>query len=167
MEAIMSKKPLLVLTWICLSLVSARSLACDMHMAFNPDEMGFFGGAVARMSGLAPPKPAFELEHPALSRATIGETNEIVVNYTRPIFSKNVSLKLTGTRNIQLSQDVIELDERSGSVSFSYQLADSGYDSITLTVSGEHKGETVRVVRRIYVRANKASPTADQQVSSR
>ncbi len=161
------KKPLLTLVCLWLPLAPASALACAMHMGFNPDEMGFVSGTLVRMAGLAPPKPVFEIDHPTLARASIGETNEIVVNYSRPSSAKNVEMKLTGTRNIVIPESVIVLDEKEGSVSIAYELTGSGYDSITLEVTGEHKGETVRQVARIYVRANKIASTQEQKVSSR
>ncbi len=136
-------------------------------MAFNPDQMGFVSGSFARMAGLTPPKPVFELDHPALARASIGENNEVVVNYSMPDSAKDVKLKLSGTRNIELIQSVIALEEEEGEINIAYQLTGSGYDSITLELTGEHKGEKVRHVARIYVRANKIASTTTDQVSSR
>ena len=43
----------------------------------------------------------------------------------------------------------------------------SGYDSIRLTIIGEHKGETVREVGQIYVRAKRPKAPAEEQVSLR
>ncbi len=161
------KKTLLTLVCLWMPLAPASALACAMHMGFNPDEMGFVSGALVRMAGLAPPKPVFEIEHPTLARASIGATNEIVVSYSRPMFSKNVEMKLTGTRNIVIPENVILLDEREGTVSIAYELTGSGYDSITLEVTGEHKGETVRQVARIYVRAKKIASAQEQKIGSR
>ncbi len=157
----------LTLACLWMSLAPASAFACAAHMGFNPDEMGFVSGTLVRMAGLAPPKPVFEIDHPTLARASIGETNEIVVNYSRPKSARNVEMKLTGTRNIVIPDNVIVLDEREGTVSIAYELTGSGYDSITLEVTGEHKGEVVRQVARIYVRANKIKSTEEQKVSSR
>ena len=151
----MNRKSLLLVVCFSLSLAPASSMACGMHMAFNPDQMGFVSGTIARVAGLTPPKPVFELDHPALARASIGENNEIVVAYSMPGNAKDVKLKLSGTRNIELAQSVIQLDEEEGELNIAYQLTGSGYDSITLEITGEHKGEKVRQVARIYVRANK------------
>ena len=149
----MNRKYLLGLAFIWIPLLPASVLACGFHFTLNPDDYGVVGGTVVRMAGLAPPEPVFELEHPAMAKTLIGEKSEITVNYSRPFFSKNVVLKVSGTSNIQLFQEAIELDDRSGTVSIPYQLSGSGFDSITLTVSGEHKGEVVREVARIYIRA--------------
>ena len=48
-------------------------------MYIDPDNLGFFGGAVVRMAGLAPPEPVFELEFPSMAKAVIGEESEVVV----------------------------------------------------------------------------------------
>ena len=149
----MIRKSTCVLVCIFLHLASARVAACAGHFSIDPEGLGFFGAAAVRMAGLAPPERVFKLEHPAVVKAVIGEEDEIVVDYTRPFFSKNVRLEVRGTKNVQLLQREIDLDERSGTVSIPYQLLDSGYDSITVIVSGEHKGETVREVGHIYVRA--------------
>jgi hypothetical protein len=136
-------------------------------MYIDPDNLGFFGGAVVRMAGLAPPEPVFELEFPSMAKAVIGEESEVVVNYSRPFFSKNVRLELKGTSNVQLHLKEILLEERKGSVTIPYQLTGTGFDQITLTVSGEHKGETVRESGRIYLRASGKLPDQDLQVSER
>lgn len=160
------KKKALVLICFCLPLAPAGAMACGMHMAFNPDQMGFVSGTIARVAGLTPPKPVFELDHPALARASVGESNELMVSYTMPSDAENVQIKLSGTRNIELTQDVIELSEEEGSINITYELTGSGYDSITMEVTGEHAGEPVRQVARIYVRANKIA-SASPKVSSR
>lgn len=138
---------------IYLALASAQAMACGDHLYFNPEEMGFFGGAVVRMVGLAPPEPVFKLEHPSISKAIIGESNKVTVRYSRPFFSKNVRMELKGTGNVQLAKEDILLEERNGSVTIPYQLSGNGFNQITVTVIGEHKGEIVRESGRVYIRA--------------
>ncbi len=162
----MKKAFILALTCGYLPLVTLNASACGFHMGFNPNDMGFVSGALARMGGLTPREPLFKLKHPAMALGAIGETNEILVNYSAPAMARNVRLKLAGTRNIELAEDVISLDDQSGTVSIAYTLAGSGYDSITVEIIGEHDGETVRQVARIYVRASKL-PSAESKVSSR
>lgn len=163
----MKKALALVLASVCLPLFAAGAHACGLHMGFNPNEMGFVSGTLARMGGLTPKAPVFKLKHPAMSLGAIGETNEIMVNYSAPAMARNVKLKLAGTRNIELVQDVIPLIDQSGSVAIAYTLAGSGYDSITVEITGEHDGETVRQVARIYVRASKLPSAEESKVSSR
>ena len=163
----MKRLSVLLLIVIGLAAVPARVMACGAHMYFNPDDFGVVGGAVVRMAGLAPPAPVFDLNYPPMASAVIGETNEITVDFSRPLFSENVRLELKGTRNVLLSEDVIALDERSGTVNISYQMLGSGYDSIRLTIIGEHKGKTVREVGQIYVRAKRPKAPAEEQVSQR
>ncbi len=163
----MKNKAILVSICLCLVLLPGRLWACAAHMGFNPDQFGPIGGAALRLAGLAPPKPVFELDHPATARSVLGENSEIVVNYSRPFFSSDVRIEVKGTGNIVLPQPSIPLDDREGTVTIPYQLVGAGYDAITLTVKGEHKGEMVQQVRRIYVRAKPSVPAQEQLVTSR
>ncbi len=163
----MTRNRLTVLLCLLLGLAPARVLACAGHMYINPDNLGFFGGAVVRMAGLAPPEPVFKLEHPAMAKAKVGEDSEIIVTYSRPFFSDNVRLELQGSTNVQLPVTDIPLEERDGTVAITYQLSGSGFDQITLTVSGEHKGEIVRESTRIYLRADEEPAKQELSVSER
>ena len=163
----MNRIIVLFLACLCCSLASARAQACANHLYFDPENMGAFSGAVARLAGLVPPKPVFDVEHPAMVKVAIDEDSEIVVNYTRPFFSKDVRLELSGTQNIRLEKDVIPLEDRDGSVTIPYKVVDSGFDSIVLTVVGQHKGETVRQIGRIYVSARQPAAAQEMQVSER
>ncbi len=108
---------------------------------------------MARMAGLVPPKPAFDIVHPAMVRSQIGKKSEIIVSYSRPIFSKNVRLKVRATDNVSLDLEEVALEDKSGSVNVGYLLSTgSGYESIVLTISGEHNGKTVNQSSQIYLR---------------
>lgn len=163
----MLKKILITLFCFCMPLASTASWACGQHMYIDTSKLGFFGGAVARMSGLAPPAPIFELEHPAMLKATIGESGEFSVNYSRPFFSKNVSMKLAGTKNVELSQSEIMLEDRDGTIDIPYVVTGNGFDSIYLTISGEHKGKSVIQRAQIYIRAKAEAKEPTMQVSGR
>ena len=148
-------------------LAPMQAAACAGHLYLNPDDFGFIGGAVVRMAGLAPPEPVFDLEYPTMTKAVIGDESAIAVSFSRPFFSDNVSLKIKGTKNVQLLQDEFILEDRSGIINIPYELTGSGYDTITLTVSGEHKGEIVSESGRIYIRAASKPKTEELQVSGR
>lgn len=160
-----------VLLFVYLSLVFAptRVLACAGHLYLNPENMGFFGGAVARLAGLAPPEPVFDLEYVEMAKAVTGERSEIVVQFSRPFFSKDVRLQVRSTRNIEVLQGDFLLEERSGSVTIPFEVTVSGFETLTLTVTGEHKGETVQEYGRIYVSASPGADSAGKelQVSGR
>ena len=142
-----------ILATMCLLSVSGSSFACYDHMMFNPNNMGLVEGTIARMAGLVPPKPVFDVAHPAMARVQVGEKSAMTVNFSRPMFSKNVSLKVQGTRNVVLDVKEIPLDDRSGSVSFGYELTDgASYESLILTVTGEHNGKVVNQSSQIYLR---------------
>ena len=52
-----------------------------------------------------------------------------------------------------LDVNEIALDDRSGSVSFAYELTEgASYESIILTVTGEHEGKIVNQSSQIYLR---------------
>jgi len=149
---------------LCMALLPVRAMACAEHLYFNPDEMGFFGGAMVRLAGLAPQKPVFELVHPAMARAVIGEDAEIAVEYSRPLLSKDVRLELRGTKNVELSEEPIELEHWEGSLSIPYQVSGAGFDSITLTIVGTVRGKEVKQVGRVYLRTTAKQPEADQEL---
>jgi len=161
----------LVSIWLSLLFLPVKAMGCAGHLYFDPDKMGFFGGAVARMAGLVPPEPVFALEHVDMAKAVVGQEDEILVQFDRPFFSKNVHLKANSTKNLLVLNADFPLEDREGSISIPYQVLGEGAATITLTVTGEHKGEFVRQVGRIYVRASKpvAEPDQDQelQVSDR
>ena len=147
------KETFTVLVTVCLLSVSGPSFGCYNHMMFNPNNMGLVEGTIARMAGLVPPKPVFDLVHPSMARVQVGEKSAMTVNFSRPMFSKNVSLKVQGTRNVLLDVKEIPLDERSGSVSFGYELIDgASYESLILTITGEHNGKIVNQSSQIYLR---------------
>ena len=87
-----------MLATVCLLSVSGASYACYDHMMFNPNNMGLVEGTIARMAGLVPPKPVFDVVHPSMARVQVGEKSAMTVNFSRPMFSKNVSLKVQGTQ---------------------------------------------------------------------
>ena len=142
-----------ILIGFSLVVLSSGSHACYDHMMLNPNNMGFVQGTIARMAGLVPPKPVFDVVHPSMARAQVGEKSTVTINFSRPLFSKNVSLKVRATKNVVLDADKIALEERSGSVSFDYELTDgANYESIILTITGEHDGKVVNQSSQIYIR---------------
>ena len=146
----------LVSIWLSLFFLPLKAMGCAGHLYFDPDKMGFFGGTVARMAGLVPPKPVFGLEHVDMAKAVVGQEGEILVQFDRPFFSKNVRLKASSTKNLRVLNAEFPLEDREGSISIPYRVLGEGAATITLTVTGEHKGESVRQLGRIYVRASKA-----------
>ena len=134
-------------------IVSGAANACYDHLMFNANNMGLVEGTIARMAGLVPPKPVFDVTHPSMARVQVGEKSAMTVSFSRPLFSKNVSLKVQGTRNVVLDVNEIALEDRSGSVRFGYELTDGAtYESIILTVTGEHDGKVVNQSSQIYLR---------------
>ena len=148
----MRKKLIAVITFVVFGMPSL-SLACYDHMMFNPNNMGLVEGTIARMAGLVPPKPVFDVVHPSMARVQVGEKSALTVSFSRPIWSKNVALKVRGTRNVVLDVDEFDLEDRSGSISFGYELTDgASYESIIVTVTGEYDGKIVNQSSQIYLR---------------
>lgn len=163
----MARNTLFIVTCLCLSLASGRASACADHFSLNPDDYGCFGGAAIRLAGLAPPEPVFDLEYPAMARAVIGAESSIDIKYSRPFLSDNVRLTLNGSNNVQLFQAEFSLEDRAGTLNIPCRLTGTGYDTITLTISGEHKGETVHESGRIYLHSITGAPEQELQVSKR
>jgi hypothetical protein len=88
-----------------------------------------------------------------MARVQVGEKSAMTVSFSRPLFSKNVSLKGAGNPQCGLEVNEIALEDRSGSVSFAYELLEgASYESIILTVTGEHDGKIVNQSSQIYLR---------------
>ena len=136
-----------------LLLASQQALACGYHMYLDPEQYGFIGGTVIKMAGLAPPEPAFKIEHPPTTKVSVGEEAAITISYNRPWRSENVKISLTGTSNIELLQDELALEELEGEVTARFKLLGPGYNSIKIAVSGDHKGQPVVQHSIIYVGA--------------
>lgn len=152
----MVRGTLFILT--CLSLSSGQASACADHLSLNPDDYGFFGGVALRLAGLTPPGSVFDLEHPAMAKAVVGEKSSIDIKYSKPFFSENVRLTLKGSNNVHLFEAEFSLEDRTGILNIPYRLTGTGYDTITLSISGEHKGKTVRESGRIYLRSITDAP---------
>ena len=73
----MSRHIVLLLVSLGLALAPVRGLACAGHLTIDPDKLGFFGGMAARMAGLAPPEPVFELDYEGMAKSEIGEKAEV------------------------------------------------------------------------------------------
>ena len=136
-----------------LMLGSQQAYACAAHLGFNPDDYGFVGGALIRMAGLAPQEPTFKIHHLPTTVVDIGEDAYFMIQYERPARAKDVKLSLSASKNIELIDKEFTLQEQSGTIQARFRLNDKGYNSIALTISGEHKSETVVQNSKIFVGA--------------
>lgn len=162
----MNRKLILVLLSVFLPLVPITAVACYEHaMLFNPDRLGTVGTAAARAAGLLPPPPVFTLEHPSMTRAVIGERNELIIKYKKPFWSKKVRMALNSSSNVILAEESIELKKRKGVISIPYEVENAGFASISFTITGVHKGESVQQSARIYVRGLAKTEELTKQVS--
>ena len=134
-------------------LVAAPASACGNHFYFDPDDAGFFGRALIKVAGLAPPEKVFRVEHVPAIAVPMDEESNVTLDYKRPWFSEQVQIKLTASKNIELLDSVFELDDFSGRVMPRFRLKGAGMNMITVTVSGKHRGEFHRYQTGLYVRA--------------
>lgn len=152
---------------LCALQVSTHTMACGAHFGLNTQNMGFLGRTAARMAGLAPPERVFKIKHSPTALVTVGEAGEIQVAYSRPLFAKDVRIELSASQYVVLSDDKLSLDERTGIVSIRFEVTEKGYNTIDLTVQGEHKGKLVSEHSRIYIGSRVKPATEDMQVSAR
>lgn len=154
----------LILAAFCFSLAMPAS-ACGNHLYLNPDNMGFLAGTMVRLSGLAPPEPVFKLDYKEMMHASVGEPSEVIVHFTRPFFSKNVKLQVGSSSRVKFQQEQFFLEERNGAITLPYEASKAGLSTITITVSGTHKGKTVSESSKIYISARAKPQVADTSVS--
>jgi hypothetical protein len=160
----MVKKQLFGL-WLSAIFLTAQAQACGNHLFFylDPEKAGFLGGALIKMAGLAPPEALFKLNHPPALVVPVGAESSITVDYKRPWRSENVRIKLASSKNVDLQEDEFELPDLKGKITVPFRLKSKGIYLMTITVIGQHKGETHRYSSRMYVRAEQGNPPkADQ-----
>jgi hypothetical protein len=168
MVSFMLKKLLSITAFFYLALISHQTTACADHLYLNPDDYGVVKRTALRWVGLVAPEPVFKLKHPSVAKATPGETSEITIEYERPWLSRNVHMELKSTSGIKLMDKSIALDDFDGTVKIRYLLEKPGYNSITINLNGEHKGQGVANYRVIYIQAKKIlTETKKSQVSGR
>ena len=147
--------------------VSQHSIACAAHLSFDPDNYGFFGRTLIKLAGLAPPEPVVKLDHVPTTMVALNEDSTITIDYKRPWRSKDVSIQLAGSRNIELQNDNITLEKTRGSVEAKFRLKAAGYNNITLTITGNHKGKPFNQVSRVFVGARKLTASTNHNESVR
>ena len=75
-------------------------------------------------------------------------------------------MQLKSTSGIKLNDKSIALDDYDGSIRIRYSLETAGFNSITIQVNGEHKGQSIFSRRVIYVQAKKTSSEANNLQAS-
>lgn len=141
--------------------------ACGAHIALNPEEFGFFGRTAIKLAGLGPKEPVFKLKHVPMVKAPLGSEQEIVVEYERPWFSDDVKVVLHSTAGIQLPDKTLELEDYDGTIKIRYSLEKSGYNYISLRVSGTHRGDEVTQSSIVYIRPKTSDSKDSLQVTAR
>ena len=151
--------------YLGMSLLANYASACFFH--YGQGYGGFSGDQANPTAAFTAPEKIFSVKHPPTAVAIINEYSEITLEYDRPITSKNVSIQLTGSANVELLDQNIELIDFSGEITARFRLTGKGFDVITITVTGEHNGDSLRYSSRVYVRAKQAAPPLTMEVTSR
>ena len=134
------------------AMLSQAAHGCMNHfyfssMAFANDKLSAGEGAF----GL--PEPVFKMNHSPLAKVALDRESGVVVHYERPPESGNVTIKLTGSKNIELIDETLVLDEVRGTVRARFKLIGKGFDFVDFAISGTYEGESVSQYSRVYVRA--------------
>ncbi len=157
----MLKQKLLFPVLLGLLMAAPQSFACGAHFYINPDDLGFFGKAFVKVAGLAPPEKVFKIKHKAAMIVSEGEQGSLILSYDRPRFSKRARVQLDASKNIELSDEYYDLTELSGTINAGFPMQGTGMSMITVTVSGEHKGEFHSYRSQVYVRSKPAAAPAE------
>jgi asparagine N-glycosylation enzyme membrane subunit Stt3 len=151
------KRYLSVASATLMMIAATNAVACGNHLYMDPNQYGFFGRTAFKLAGLSAPEPVFKINHPSMAKVEIDEESQVVIEYDRPWRSDNVELTISSTAGITLPLKNIELDDLDGEVKLPFLLTKSGYNSITIKVTGEHKGKPVTSTSMVYVRAKQKS----------
>ena len=136
---------------------SQNASACGAHnFYFDPDEHGVIGATFIKLAGLARPEPVFKVKHVPVAKVTLGVQSEITVDYKRPWFSSDVRMQLSSSAGVNLTDEIIDLDDYHGSVKVNFSLEKPGFNIIRMEVIGMHKGEEVVHSSAMYVQAKKS-----------
>ncbi len=153
----MAKSILTVSLYLAALLLANTASACFYHYGG-----GFAGGNMPGAAALAMPEKRFKVNHPSTTIAVIGEEAELSIEYDRSDVSENVRIQVSGTANVEVLDQDIELMALTGEVKARFRLTGKGYDMITITISGDHEGENLSYSSRVFVRAK---PVASKQTA--
>ena len=147
------KKINLISALIVSSLMASVAHACMDHYFYQRGNNALFGNsdAMARLNRPAAKPKVFKVKHPGATVAIVDKDHQINVDYKLPADSTNVSLQFSATNNVQLVDEEIKLTDSDGTVTAKFRVKKKGIDTITVTVSGEHGGETLSYTSRVYV----------------
>ena len=155
----MKKIAILLSTLIGLTLLAGHAQACMDHYFYQQGQGGFFKGSntAHRMMRTPAKEKIFKIKHPAAAVAVVEEDTNLKVNYKLPPSAKNVSLHFAATSKLELLDSEIDLTDQEGSVTARFRAHKKGVDIITVTVSGEHKGEVLTYSSKVYISAKASS----------
>ena len=134
------------------------SLACDEHFYLEPEDYNPLISALINLTGLSSPEAIFQVKHPQVAHAQVGQQSEMFLEYERPWFSRNVTMQLKSTPGIRLLDQTAKLDEYSGRVKVRYVLEKLGFNNIKIQVTGTHRGRSALSSKIIYIQPHFSKP---------
>jgi len=144
---------------LSVSLLPVQANACMDHYFYEQGNTGLFKGSNRGpgMRNFSIKKKIFKVKHPSATVVVIDEDSNLKIDYDLPPESKNVSLQFVATSNVELLNQDIQLTELNGTATARFRVKQKGFDTITVTVSGEHEGEALSYSSKVYINAKPAT----------
>ncbi len=139
--------PLLIL---CFSLAAPSVQACGFHFSFSPMQGRFAGSAFP---------PSFTLRHSSVLKTQPGVEVELSVSYEVLDQVTDASMEVQAVGEVEvLSPASLELDAAGDILVKLLPGPSVGYQTVTLTISGQRDGKTVRLDRSVFLVNEKVAP---------
>ena len=154
-----SKLQVISLAAACLCF-STTSNACMEHYGYGAGaNHGFFNYSprIPDLSEFAPDAKVFKLNHPTAAVAEVKKEETLELDYELPADASNVQVTISGTNNITIIDQVIDLKEQSGKVVARFLARKKGINAITVTIAGDHGGERLSYTSELYIKAKKST----------
>lgn len=158
----MFKTAIIFSTLLIFSFAANNSQACMDHYFYDQGSYGALNKS-KRFSSLnrtVVQKKVFQVRHTPAALATVDEDASLQISYKLPATAKNVSIEFTGTDNVKLLDQGVELTELNGTVTARFRVLKQGVDTITVTVKGENEGEQLSYSSSVYVNTKAAESAA-------
>ena len=144
---------------LIISFAANNAEACMDHYFYDQGSYGALNKS-KRFSSLnrrVVQKKVFQVRHTPAALATVDENTSLQISYKLPDTAKNVSIEFTGTDNVELLDQDVELTELNGTITARFRVRKQGVDTITVTVKGENEGEQLSYSSSVYVNTKAAA----------